>query len=651
MTSTDNRRIMRTSTIIKQLLAVALFLITLGVGLTSCNFLNIVPDGTASSEDAFKNPMAAKRYLYSCYGFIPSPSSGTGSMDFLGGDEVVTPFEHETPSKFNKGIYTSTDPILSYWNQLFEGIRYCYTLQQNVDKVPLMDKELAEDYKAQADFLIAYYHYLLIQNYGAVILIKDVEDTNAKVEDFKARTPLDECVAFVAEKFDAAAAKLPETREGDDYGLVTKAAAKAMKAKLLVMAASPLFNGYEGVKGLANPDGKLLFPQSFDQSKWDKAYAAAEDAVRTAEAAGHKLFVAKEGMFANVKEPQNLTQKTLRMSTLDKDISTETVWGDTRHQGNYDIQGKSAPWSHNASNNGNAWGGVAPTLAMMERFYTENGLPIREDPKFTPESQWWDLISVPAGYENAEGQIPNFLYKREPRLYAWTCFNNGFYEIGGKVDKSNYAAEYHRGNGGAKIVLKMQLNGASGRQAGEAQPRNNDYSPSGFLNKRLVHPLKTPSQFKYDNYIHPYVTLADLYLLLAEAAVEVGKIDVAKTYLDKVRTRAGVPTVDEAWKGAKHPEKAQTKEGMRDIVRQERQIEMYLLNQNFWDMRRWLLAEKYFSVHPYGMNIMTDDIALFNKPTELTEIRRSFVAPANYFMPFPQDEVNKNNNLVQNVGY
>ena len=103
----------------KHLIGALLSLLLLGTALSSCRFLDIIPDGTATNEDAFKNPMAAKRYLYSCYGFIPMPSSGTGSMDFLSGDEVVTSFAHETPNQFNEGLYTSTKPILSYWNQLF----------------------------------------------------------------------------------------------------------------------------------------------------------------------------------------------------------------------------------------------------------------------------------------------------------------------------------------------------------------------------------------------------------------------------------------------------------------------------------------------------------------------------------------------------
>lgn len=614
---------------------------------TSCNYLDIIPDGTATEKDAFNNPKATERYLYSCYGYIPSPSNGTGSIDFLGGDEVVTPFAHETPSRFNEGIYTATNPILSYWNNLFAGIRYCYTLIEKVDEVPNLDAKTAADYKAQAKFLIAYFHHLLIQSYGPTIIVEGIEDVNAPVEDFRGRATMSESVNFTANLYDEAAAGLPATRDGNEYGLATSVAAKAMKAKLLVLHASPLFNGYAPHRGITNPDGTPIFEQAFSQDLWDKAFASTKEAVRAAELAGHALFV-ENGAVVSVKEPVNMVHRSLRLTTLESSMSTETIWGDTRGQGYYDIQGKSIPYAK-GNNADFAWGGVSPTLAMMERFYTENGLPLAEDPTFAPKSEWWTLIDVPADFENAEDRIPNFLYKREPRLYAWTTFHNGFYEVQGNVQNTNYASEYHRGVGGAKIVMKMLIGQPSGRGASLNTIRNNDYSPAGFLNKRLVHPLETPD-YTYKKYIHPFITIADVYLLHAEAAVEVGNLAEAKTYLDKIRTRAGIPTVDAAWAKAKNSNKATTKEGMREIVRQERMIEMYLLNQNFWDMRRWLLAEKYFSVKPMGMNILSTTLEEFVKPTEV-DVSRSFVAPRNYLLPIPQGEVNKNGNLVQNPGY
>lgn len=621
--------------------------LVLAVGLFgACNYLDIVPDETATEEDAFKNPKAAERYLYSCYGYIPRPSNTIEAIDFMTGDEVVTAFEHETFAHFPKGNYSAGNPVISYWTTLFDGIRYCYSLIENVDQVPNLPAEVAEDYKAQATFLIGYFHYLLIQNYGPTILITEVEDINASSETFKARTPFDECVKFAVEKLDDAAKRLPATRTGNEFGLATSVAAKAIKAKLLVMAASPLFNGNsQFYSGFNNPDGTPLMPTSFDQSKWDRALAATKEAISAAEQAGFALYYAQENALPNIPEPTDLTQRSLRLALIDKEGSKEIVWGDTRQQGWYDVQPKSAPFFSGKP----AWNGVAPTLNMVKRFYTENGLPIDQDPTFPSESEWWVLENT-QGSENYEGKVAKFNMHREPRMYAWVAFQNSYYEIGGAGNykstdpKTLYHPDFARGKNNGKLVMKMLKNQPGGRGA-----RNNDYSPTGYLNKKLVNPRKTPDDW-FIAYIHPYVTISDLYLLGAEAATECNDLAAAKTYLNKIRKRAGIPTVDESWAKAKDPSKANTKEGMRDIVRQERMIELYLTNQNFWDMRRWLLAEKYFSQKPQGMDVMKNDINEYHTVVTF-DVERKFNSPRNYLMPIPQGEINKNENLVQNVGY
>ena len=619
-----------------------------GLALSGCNYLDVVPDGTATEADAFKNPRAAEGYLYTCYGYLPNPSSTFG-IDLMTGDETITAFEHEAWANFAKGSYTAVSPIISYWNDLYTGIRYCYQLIANIESVPNMDPAKVKDYKAQAEFLVGYYHYLLIQNYGAIIIVNGVEDINAPVESFKSRSTVDESVAFVVSQFDKAAADLPNTRSGDELGLVTRPAALALKAKILVIAASPLFNGYDGMKGLANPDGTKLFPQSFDQSKWDKAYQATKEAIQAAESAGYKLYT--ENTQSNIKEPADPTQKALRMIFFDTANSSEILWGNTEKQYGYDLVSKSAPYVDDGAGNGgnNSYGGVGLTLAMMKRFYTDKGLPLEEDKSFPAEANWWELITNPEN-PNAEGLIPRFFDHREPRLYAWTTFQNGFYETQGSIPGTQYDPIYHRGIDGAKLLMKFLVGEPSGRGVDKDHLRNNNYSPSGFLNKRHTSPLHQPNDWENPYYIHPFISIADLYLLHAEAAVETGNLPEAKAYLDKIRSRAGIPGVDAAWAQAKNPGKASNKEGMREIVRQERMVEMYLLNQNFWDMRRWLLGEKYFDVQPMGMNSSADNIEEFTRPTVL-DFPRSFVAPRNYLMPIPVGEVNKNPNLVQNPGY
>ena len=79
-------------------------------------------------------------------------------------------------------------------------------------------------------------------------------------------------------------------------------------------------------------------------------------------------------------------------------------------------------------------------------------------------------------------------------------------------------------------------------------------------------------------------------------------------------------------------------------------IELYLENQNFWDMRRWLLAEDYFNVKAQGMNINASTLQEFATLTEV-DFERKFTSPTNYLLPIPNSDLNTNENLVNNPGY
>lgn len=113
----------------------------------ACSYLDVVPDETPDEKDAFQNPTMAERYLYSCYSFLPNPRHETASLDLMTADEVVTPWEHETFANFPKGNYNASEPVISYWNTLFGGIRRCYILLENIDAVPNMTEANLRIYK------------------------------------------------------------------------------------------------------------------------------------------------------------------------------------------------------------------------------------------------------------------------------------------------------------------------------------------------------------------------------------------------------------------------------------------------------------------------------------------------------------------------
>ena len=642
------------------------------LGAASCNFLDVVPDERPTEADIFADFYSARGYLYSCYAYLPNPKEGAISLDLLTGDEVVTAFEHELFAKFCIGQFTASVPVISYWNTFFQGLRQCYIFLENIDGVSGVDAATKEDYKAQVHFLIAYFHFLQIRCYGSCILVKELPDLSVTKENYLGRSPLDECVDFVCSEFDKAAAVLPARRViSYEEGLATSVAAKALKAKVLLYAASPLFNGggpdgggIEGyLRGFKDKKGTQLMPLTYDPNKWTRAKAAIGEAIQAAHEAGYSLS------YSGVGNPHPLNPVDSRMRGVPMASFSEMIWSDNRPDNEYGVAVKSLP--HVESR---AWNGVAPTLAMLKRFYTENGLPIEEDPNFYDEGDWWNMEDENARYDSSRDstRFSNeltmlFNTKREPRYYAWVAFHGGFFEVVSAAANGGYASDSsYKKWGPGRLVCNFVLGGNVSRQPTKEKSsyRTNNFSPSGFLNKKFVSPsiIVSTSGISLVQHPWPIVRLTDLYLMYAESCVETGDLDDAKLFLDEVRKRAGIPTVNEAWQKAKSQGRHNTQDGLREIVRQERQVEMYLENQNFWDMRRWLLAAEKFEGYAQGMNVegtrvyatgTADKEDAFNR---VVDARGSggihhFANPTHYFLPIIIDDVNRNPNVTQNPGY
>lgn len=625
-------------------------IIFLSMGISACT-LDIVPDEIDTDKDAFSDKNAARSYLYSCYGYLPQSNVPSGSIDHMTADEVVTAFEHEPFAQFAKGNYTASYQSISYWNTFFQGLRQCHIFLNNINSTPGLPEADKADYVGQVKYLLGYYHYLLVRCYGPVILIRNEVDVTTPADQYQKREPYDVCVDQICQWLDEAAAVLPANRaDAREYGLATSVAAKAIKAKMRLYAASPLFNGNDAFYGsFKDKDGVQLMPTEYQPKKWLTAKEDIKAAITLAEANGYGICTSISDYPANIqnKYPADPVQRLLRFSLV-KELNNETLVAETRNEGGYAIQNKSLPFV----NDNVAWNGVAPTWAMLNRFYTKNGLPYDEDPEYKQKDKM-QIVEVDEAHatEAAVGKKTMlFNLDREPRFYAWVAFQGGYYEVRSTTSNGGYADDPSYKDG--RLVCDFILGGnCSRRKSASGNPRTGNYAPTCYLNKKGVNPINEVSTGStgYKRYVWPVIRLTDLYLAYAEACIEVGdatSLSEAKTYLNVIRTRAGIPTVEKSWAGIATLDQAK----LRQIVRQERMNEFYLENQTFWDLRRWLMAKETLGVKAKGLNSAAKNI---NELVQLTTIdfERKFESPTQYLMPIPLDDINKNENLVNNPGY
>jgi hypothetical protein len=282
---------------------------------------------------------------------------------------------------------------------------------------------------------------------------------------------------------------------------------------------------------------------------------------------------------------------------------------------------------------------------MLNRFYTENGLPIDEDPAYKNIN----LLSVTAisdeKYGKKNEKTLNFNIGREPRYYAWVAYEGGWFEISNNSSNGAYTGMTNYEAGRLATGFVIGENSSIGPNI--SSKRSSNYAPTCFLNKKGVHPdyqVQTGTH-SAPAYPWPLMRMADLYLLYAETCVECNDLPKAKEYLNKIRTHAGIPTVETSWQGI--AELNQSK--LRDIVRRERMIEFYLENQNFWDVRRWLMGEKCFDHKIQGLKNDATTLEAMGQVVTY-DFERKFGAHQ-YLLPIPDSDVRKNPKIVQNPGY
>src|SRR5699024_4726333 len=209
----------------------------------------IVPDNVATLENAFTMRNTAERYLFTIYSYLPNQGSIPSSPSLLG-SEIWPLYVYEGNSaNFVRGEQNLVEPYLNFWDglnggvDLFQAIRDCNIFIENIHSVPDMDEAEIYKWEAEAKFLKAYYHFLLMRMYGPVPLIKENLPIDAGLDEVRVRRePVDAGFAYIVQLIDEASTFLPPAivDDANELGRITRPIALSVKALVLVTAASPL---------------------------------------------------------------------------------------------------------------------------------------------------------------------------------------------------------------------------------------------------------------------------------------------------------------------------------------------------------------------------------------------------------------------------
>jgi hypothetical protein len=648
-------------------------ILSLVLALSACSdYLDVMPDNVATIEHAFSNREMSKKFLFTCYGYLPNPVD-LYSNPALGGDEMWgcmdAPNDGSHYYTTNAGYLTmgrqnANDPYLNYWDgerdgkNLFIALRDCNIFLENISLPLDIEDGERQQWAAEVKFLKAYYHFYLLRNYGPIPIIRENIPVSASEEVRMYREPTDDVVNYIVELIDEAMPDLmPNTTQTrmEDAGRITQSIAASLKAVALVWAASPLLNGSEQESpafSLIDNRGIQLFPQQYEPSKWTRAAQALKEAIEICKANGHDLYTYQAANTSIALSDITKLKCTLRGAITEK-YNPEIVWPSTYDPLQFERWTMCYLNGFFTITHTSEYG---PTLKLAEEFYSRNGLPLNED------AEWMNWVgnnfierydtltissNVNSGIDGISSLSDDHRYYikgnevtaklhcyREPRFYAWFGFDRGIWELNGRNEDERVV----RARNG-------EPQGASG--AGR-------HNTCGYNAKKLTN-METTSDAAGNitnvRYSYPLIRLTDLYLLYAEALNESQGPSEAYYWVDLVRLRAGIPGVLDAYSKAiaGKQNKPQTKEGMRDIIKRERMIELSFEGQRLYDLIRWKDALQYLSEPVKGWKYKEKDPMLYYQVTTYFNDRE--FNSRDYFWPLKLKTLQTNNNFVQNPGW
>lgn len=540
------------------------------------------PEERTSESDVFdptdKSGVLSTAYLLGIYSFLPDGFNRIDG-DFLdaGTDDAVPSSLSSSVNLFTNGQLTAVNYPDNNWSDSYTIIRRSNVFIKNIPVVPIPSTVMLRQV-AEARFLRAFAYFELLKRYGGVPLVGDTvfnlnDDLNVP------RNTYEQCVNYIVSECDQVTVDLPKgstivTTTPAEFGRATSEAAMALKLRVLLYAASPLFNG-----GGFEIDPRLKALTGYttvDPTRWERVVKAAEDLI----SGGYYKLPSGSGTSAY-------------MSVFTTKLNTDIIFS-KQSANSINLETNNAPVGYVAPTASN--GRTSPTQEFLNAFLNQDG-------------------SAVTGTSLNAAQYMN----RDPRLNA-TVFYNSMQWLGRAVET------FEGGLDKPNMPFKTQTR------------------TSYYLRKFLGN-FSTSTSYSNQSHNFPYFRFAEVLLSYAEALNELGRVEDAQKEVIKIRSRAGIT----AGAGARYGIPAGISQAeMRNLIRNERRIELAFEEHRFWDIRRWKIAPDVLSGTTQGLRI-TPNAGSFI--FELQDVSILKFQEKYYHMPIPYSEITKNSNLVQNEGY
>jgi len=593
--------------------------------LSACYDLNIEPNNIIEDNVIFTNKSGIESYLATLYrdirvdDFTWNPDNTSWAMwytmaDFTG-EMTERPDQAAYISSFGNGNY------FGWWN--YNCVRQVNLfLESFPEYMETFSEEQANHWLGEAYFIRAYHYFTMVKRYGGVPKIDHPITADVSIEDMRIpRSSEEEIYRFIASDLDEAIRLMGET--SSVMSRANKYTAAALKSRAMLYAGTIAKYGKLSNGGL----------QGIDASKSDEFLKAAYDAANIVIESG------KYELHENYNELFGTAAKSNKESIFIREFKKD-------YRG-HSFVSQSINWS--SSNGYMAICINNPTLDLVEmyeyknnpdgtlKFEDEKGNPIKyANPldifKDKDERLAMTVILPYSQYYGKTSVVRRGVYLPDGTKLNWSDDN--------AYDRAT-AAGWSNDRPDASEDPGKTLQGYDGIGGG-------DRSATGFYLRKYTDETIANANLQqaYNEVPFPTIRFAEMYLNLAEAAVELTNATSeqrAKALhgVNLLRERGGIQALSDA-------------ELTIDRVRRERRVEFALEFHSYWDLRRWRIYNTLNNFRPRGIAPwldMRDNGFFFEEVLARPDINVMVWDDRLYYNMIPSTEINKNPNLIQNEGY